>query len=73
MMQLLAPALDRAIVGEAAHHLAQRRAVGILQPEGARDLAHAGLAFVRADEGDNVFAGGKASRPGFLGWLLQDD
>ena len=56
VMQLLAPAFDRARVGEAAHHLAQRRAVGVLQPEGARDLAHAGLAFVRADEGENIFA-----------------
>ena len=56
-----APAFDRALVGEAAHHLAQRRAIGVLQPEGARDLAHAGLAFVRADEGEDILSGGKAA------------
>ena len=56
-----------------AQHVTQRGAVVVLQAEGARDLAHAGLALVRADEGDNVFAGGKAGGPRFLGGLLQDD
>jgi hypothetical protein len=28
---------------------------------------------VRADERDNVFAGGKACRPGLLGGFFQDD
>jgi hypothetical protein len=28
---------------------------------------------VRADEGDNVFAGGEAGGPRLLGGLLQDD
>ena len=31
-------------------------AVVVLQEEGARDLAHAGLALVRADEGEEILA-----------------
>ncbi len=73
VVQLLAPPLDHALVGQVAQHVAQGSAVVVLQAEGARDLAHAGLALVRADEGDNVFAGGKAGGPGFLGGFLQDD
>ena len=61
VVQLLAPLLDFALVGKLAQHLLQRGAVGVLQPEGARDLAHAGLALVRADEGEDVVAGGRGS------------
>ncbi len=71
VMQLLAPRLDRSLVFEAAQHLAERRAVGVLQAEGACDLAHAGLAFMRADEGNDIVAGGKAG--GLGSGLFQDD
>ena len=57
MMQLLAAALDAAFVGELAQHALERGAVGILQAEGARDLAGADLAAVLADEGEEVVFG----------------
>ena len=44
VVQLLAAALDHAVVGELAQHALERGAVGVLQAEGARDLAHADLA-----------------------------
>ena len=66
MVQFLAPFLDGALVLKVAQHVTQRSAVGVLQAERARDLAHAGLALVRADEGDNVFAGGEAGGRCFL-------
>ena len=69
----ITPLLDLAFVLQATQHLAQRCAIGILEPERACDFAHAGLAFVPADEGEQVFARRKAGRPGFLGWFLQDD
>ena len=72
-MQLLAPPIDRSFFGEVAEHLAQRSAIRVLQAESARDLAHAGLALVRADESDDLFAGRKADRAVLLGGLLQDD
>ena len=65
--------LDGSLVLEPAQHLPQGRPIRVLQPERTRDLAHAGFALVRADEGEDVFAGGKAGRPGFLGGFLQDD
>ena len=58
MMQLLAAALDRAFVGKLAQHALERGAVGILQAEGARDLAGADLAGLLADEGEEVVFGG---------------
>ena len=64
VVQLLAPPLDLALVGKLAQHVLERGAVVVLQAEGARDLAHAGLALVRADEGEDVFAGGEAGGPG---------
>ncbi len=73
MVQFLAPFLDGALVLEVAQHVTQRSTVGVLQPERACNLAHACLALVRADEGDNVFAGGEARGPVLLGGLLQDD
>src|SRR3954451_1643273 len=73
VMQLLAPPIDCSFFGEVAEHVAQRSAIRILEAESARDLAHAGLALVRADEGDDLFAGRKAGRAVLLGGLLQDD
>ena len=57
VMQLLAPVLDDAVVGELAQHALERGAVGVLQPEGARDLAGADLAGLLADEGNEVVFG----------------
>ena len=59
MVQLLAAALDAAFVGELAQHALERGAVGVLQAEGARDLARADLAGLLADEGEEVVFGGK--------------
>jgi hypothetical protein len=58
MMQFLAATLDAAGVGQLAQHALELGAVGILHAEGARDLAGADLAALRADEGEDVvFAG----------------
>ena len=51
--------LDAAFVGEFAQHALERGAVGVLQAEGARDLAGADLAGLLADEGDDVVFGGE--------------
>ena len=59
VMQLLAAALDLALVGELAQHALELGAVGILQAEGARDLARADLAGLLADEGEDVVLGGE--------------
>ena len=61
LMQLLAAALDAAFVGELAQHLLEPRAVGILEAEGAGDLARADLAGLLADEGaaDRLWRGGR--------------
>ncbi len=59
VMQLLAPAFDQARVGKLAQHALEDRAVGILQAEGARDLAGADLTGCLADEGEQVVFGGK--------------
>ena len=52
MVQLLAALLDAALVGELAQHALERGAVGVLEAEGARDLAGADLAGLLADEGE---------------------
>src|SRR5215468_4637260 len=59
VMQLLAAALDAALVGKLAQHALERGAIGILQAERARDLAGADLAGLLADEGEKVVFGGK--------------
>src|SRR6516225_1194816 len=59
VMQLLAAALDAAGVGEFAQHAFERGAVGVLEAEGAGDLAGADLAGLLADEGEEVVFGGK--------------
>ena len=51
-MQLLAPLRDGALVGEVAQHRLERGARGILQAEGAGDLAGADLAGALTDEGE---------------------
>ena len=58
-MQFLAAALDHAFVGELAQHVLERGAVGVLQAEGAGDLAGADLAGLLADEGEKVVFGGE--------------
>ena len=74
MMQLLAPPLDLAGVAKFAQRRLQRRAVVVLQPERARDLAHAGLALVRADEGEKLLAGGEgAGAARAFGRFFQDN
>jgi hypothetical protein len=52
-------ALDAAFVGEFAQHALELGAVGVLQAEGARDLARADLAGLLADEGDSSSLLGK--------------
>ena len=66
VMQPLAALLDVSVVGEFAQHALERRAVGILGAEGARDLARADLAGVLANEGEKLLArgeGGSFHRP----------
>jgi hypothetical protein len=58
MMQLLAAVFDFAVVGKLTQHALERGAVGILQAEGARDLARADLSGLLADEGEEVVFGG---------------
>ena len=62
VMQPLSAPLDVALVGELAQHALERRAVGILGAEGARDLARADLAGVLADEGEKLLARGEELR-----------
>ena len=59
LVQLLAALLDRALIGEVAQHALQFGAIGILQTEGARDLARAGFAGMVLDEGEQLLAGGE--------------
>ena len=59
LMQLLAAALDVALVAKLAQHALELGAVGILHAEGARDLARADFAGLLADEGNDVVFGGK--------------
>src|SRR5205085_1849778 len=60
-LMYLAPALgDRAFVGEFAQNALQLGAVGILQPELARDFAGADLAGMGADEGEDGVAAREA-------------
>ena len=59
MMQLLAAALDAALIGKFAQHALERGAIGVLQTECAGDLAGADLAGLLADEGEEVVFGGK--------------
>src|SRR5262249_15393757 len=65
VMQLLAAALDAAFVGKLAQHALERGAVGVLQAEGAGDLAGADLAGLLPDEGEEVVFGGE----GREGWV----
>ena len=58
-MQLLVAALDHAGVGELTQHALEGGAIGVLEPEGARDLAGADFAGLLADEGNNVVFGGE--------------
>ena len=59
VMQLLAPLLDQALVGEVAQHALELGARGVLQAEGAGDLAGADLAGAVPDEGEEVGLGRK--------------
>ena len=59
VMQLLAALLDRAFVGEFAQHALELGAHGVLEAEGAGDLAGADFAGLLADEGENVSLGGE--------------
>ncbi len=59
MMQLFVPLLDRAFVGEFAQHALEFGAHGVLEAEGAGDLAGADFAGPLADEGENVSLGGE--------------
>src|SRR6516165_10671641 len=52
-------ARDQALVGKLAQHALEDGAIGVLQAEGARDLAGADLAGLLADEGEEVVFGGK--------------
>jgi len=57
MVQLLAPALDLALIGKPAEHALERGAIIVFQAEGARDLARADLPGLAADEGEDVLSG----------------
>ena len=57
MVELLAPALDRALIGKLAEHALERGAIIVFQAEGARDLARADLPGLAADEGEDVLSG----------------
>ena len=59
LVQLLAAFLDRAFVGQVAQQRFSSRAIGVLQTEGAGDLARADFAGCVADEGEELLAGGK--------------
>ena len=59
MMQLLAPLVDHALVGEVAQHLLEGGAIRILETEGAGDLAGTDVAGFLADESKQVLLGGE--------------
>jgi hypothetical protein len=58
-MQLLVPVLDHAVIGEFTQHALERGAIGVLEAEGARDLAGADFAGLLADKGNDVVFGRK--------------
>ncbi len=58
-MQLLAPLLDDAVVGKLTQHALEGGAIGVLEAEGARDLAGADLAGLLADKRNDVVFGRK--------------
>ena len=60
-MQPLAAPIDVAVIGKLAQHAFERRPVGILGAERARDLARAHLAGVLADEGEKLLARGEGA------------
>ena len=57
MMQLLLALIHAALVGELAQHALELGAVGVLEAEGARDLARADTARLLADEGEDLLLG----------------
>ena len=59
MMQLLAPFLDRAFVGQFAQHALEFGTHRVFQPECARDFAGADFSGLVADEGEYVGFGGE--------------
>jgi hypothetical protein len=60
VMQAFAAPVDAAVLGEFAQHAIERRAVGVLGAELARDLARGDLTAPFADKGDKFFTGGQA-------------
>ncbi len=61
MVQLLAPLLDRAFVGQVAQHALELGAQRVLQAEGTRDLAGADVAGMLADESEKFSLGGEGA------------
>jgi hypothetical protein len=61
MVQLLAPALDASVVGQFAQHGLEGGPIGILEAEGARDLARADMAGLCGHEGYQVVLRGEAA------------
>jgi hypothetical protein len=57
LVQLLVAALDLAVVGELPEHTLEHSSIGVLQAEGAGDLASADFAGLLADEGEKVVFG----------------
>src|SRR5579863_2638639 len=57
MMELLLALRDAALVGELAQGALALGAVGVLEPEGARDLTRADAARLLADEGEDLLLG----------------
>ena len=70
VVQFLAALLDRAVVGQFAQQALELGAHGVLEAEGAGDLAGADLAGLLADEGENVSLGGEGGCS--LGWFVQN-
>ena len=70
IMQLLAPLLDGAFVGELAQHALEVGAQGVFQAKGAGDFARADFARLGTDKGEDVGLGGKGGC--FLGWGFQN-
>jgi hypothetical protein len=58
-MQLLAPALHLALVGELAQHALQDGAIGIFEIECARDFARTNFSRLLGNESDEILLGGE--------------
>ena len=70
VVQLFVPLLDDTVDGQVAQHALELGAHGVLEAEGAGDLAGADFAGPLADEGENVSLGGEGGCS--FGWFVQN-